>query len=214
MPHILSKQYSLLNDYLAELRNIEVQKDSARFRKNVERIGQIMAIEISKHLPFKTEEVNTPLGAHESKMLASQPVLATVLRAGLAMHHGFLNCFDRADNAYVSAHRKHVSPNEFEIVVEYMAAPDITDRTLILIDPMLATGQSMHLSYKALLRHGVPNEVIVASIIASKQGVEHIKTFMPNAKIFVADIDNDLDEHSYIVPGLGDAGDLCFGNKL
>jgi uracil phosphoribosyltransferase len=214
MPHILSKQYSLLNDYLAELRNIEVQKDSARFRKNVERIGQIMAIEISKHLPFKTEEVNTPLGAHESKMLASQPVLATVLRAGLAMHHGFLNYFDRADNAYVSAYRKHVSPNEFEIVVEYMAAPDITDRTLILIDPMLATGQSMHLSYKALLRHGVPNEVIVASIIASKQGVEHIKTFMPNAKIFVADVDNDLDEHSYIVPGLGDAGDLCFGNKL
>jgi uracil phosphoribosyltransferase len=214
MPHIFAKQYSLLNDYLAELRNVEVQKDNARFRKNIERIGQIMAIEISKHLAYTMKEVITPLGTHESKLLAKQPVLATVLRAGLAMHQGFLNCFDRADNAYVSAYRKHVSPNEFEIVVEYMAAPDISDRTLILIDPMLATGQSMHLSYKALLRHGTPNEVIVASIIASKKGVEHIKTFMPKAKIFVADVDNDLDEHSYIVPGLGDAGDLCFGNKL
>ncbi len=214
MLKVLAKKYSLLNDYLAELRNVDVQNDRARFRKNVERIGQVMAIEISKQLAYKTQEITTPLGKHKSNILAEQPVLATVLRAGLSMHQGFLNCFDKADNAYISAYRKHINANEFEIVVEYMAAPNITDRTLILIDPMLATGQSMYLSYKALLQHGMPKEVLVASLIASKQGIEYIERFMPNAKIFVADVDETLDMYSYIVPGLGDAGDLSFGNKM
>lgn len=214
MLHILTTENSILNDFLAELRNVDIQNDRARFRKNVERIGEILAYEISKQFPRKTQEITTPLGLHQSQIIAEQPVLATVLRAGLAMHKGFLNYFDHADSAYVSAYRKHTSTHEFEIVVEYLASPNLENRILILIDPMLATGQSMYLTYKALLTKGKPKEVIIASLIGSTQGVKYIQEKMPFAKIFIADVDNGLNIDSYIVPGLGDAGDLSFGDKL
>ena len=214
MLHVLTKEHSLVNDYLAELRNVDIQQDRARFRRNIERIGEIIAYETSKHLARKMTTITTPLGVHESHILDKQPVLATVLRAGLPMHQGFLNYYDRADNAYVSAYRKHTSKHEFEIVVEYLAAPDINNRTLILIDPMLATGRSMYLTYQALLTKGKPSQVIVAGVIASQQGIEFIQQHMPEAKIFIGDIDPELDATSYIVPGLGDAGDLSFGEKV
>ncbi|OYU95179.1 MAG: uracil phosphoribosyltransferase [Bacteroidetes bacterium B1(2017)] len=214
MLQILTQQSSIINDFLAELRDVSIQKDRARFRKNVERIGEIMAYEVSKYLDRTEVSVQTPLGQHASMLQKEQPVLATVLRAGLALHHGFLNYFDHADNAYVSAYRKHTNLHEFEIVVEYLATPSIEGRTLILIDPMLATGRSMFLTYKALLTKGKPSRVFVVSLIASEQGVEYIQKHMPNADIFIAAVDPSLDENSYIVPGLGDAGDLCFGEKL
>ncbi len=214
MYKVLAHENSLVADFLAELRNINIQTDRARFRKNIERIGQICAYEISKHLPRNLVETNTPLGKHSGNLLAEQPVLATVLRAGLAMHKGFLDFFDHADNAYVSAYRKHTGLHDFEIVVEYMATPNLTDRILILIDPMLATGQSMHLTYKALLTKGKPKAVFIAGLIGSQTGVEYIQKFMPDAHLFIGDVDPSLNEDSYIVPGLGDAGDLSFGDKL
>ena len=214
MLQILTQQPSLLNDFLAELRDVSVQTDRARFRKNVERIGEILAYEVSKKLDRSVYTVQTPLGTHESKVLLEQPVLATVLRAGLALHQGFLNYFDKSDSAYVSAYRKHTTAHEFEIVVEYLASPSIEGKTLILIDPMLATGRSMFLTYKALLTKGKPSRVIVVSLIASEQGVQYIQQHMPQADIFIADVDPSLDANSYIVPGLGDAGDLSFGEKL
>ncbi len=214
MIHILTNNASLINDYLAELRDVEIQKDRARFRKNVERIGEILAYEVSKFLPRKTASIQTPLGLSNTEVLSEQPVLATVLRAGLALHQGFLNYFDHADNAYISAYRKHTNQHEFEIVVEYLATPTLSGRTLLLIDPMLATGRSMFLAYKALLTKGKPAKVIVVSLIASEQGVSYIQQHMPEAEIFIAAVDPSLDENSYIVPGLGDAGDLSFGEKL
>lgn len=214
MPTILTKLNTIVCDFVAEIRDVNVQKDRQRFRRNLERVGEILAYEISKELPRSTSEIQTPLGIHSSKVQTEQPVLATVLRAGLPLHQGFLNYFDWADNAYVSAYRKHTHANEFEIVVEYLASPELTNRTLILIDPMLATGQSMYLTYKALLTRGVPKNVFVASLIASEQGIDFIKKNMPSAKIYLADVDSKLDINSYIVPGLGDAGDLAFGQKL
>ncbi|MBC7382295.1 MAG: uracil phosphoribosyltransferase [Bacteroidia bacterium] len=214
MLHVLTVEHSIVNDFLAEMRNVIVQHDRARFRRNVERIGEIMAYEISKHLLRKIAYVNTPLGVHHSHVLKSQPVLATVLRAGIPMHQGFLNYFDNADSAYVSAYRKHSSLHEFEIVVEYLAAPDLTGKTLILIDPMLATGRSILATYKALLTNGKPAEVFVAALIGSTQGINYIQENMPEAKIFIAEIDTDLNAEHFIVPGLGDAGDLSYGGKL
>lgn len=213
MIKVLNTENSILNDYLESLRNIEKQGDKARFRRNVERIGQILAYEISKELIYQSLEIQTPLAKHQSKKLADQPVLATILRAGLALHQGFLQVFDEADNAYISAYRKHTQGHDFEVVVEYMAAPDINGKTLILIDPMLATGQSMVLSYRALLKHGTPKKVIVAGLIAAREGVDYVSKEMPEAKIYVAALDEELNEAKYIVPGLGDAGDLCFGVK-
>jgi uracil phosphoribosyltransferase len=214
MLEILTQNPSLVTDFLAEIRDHNIQKDRARFRKNVERIGEILAYEVSKHLPRNQHTTTTPLGEKSSELLSSQPVLATVLRAGLAMHQGFLNYFNYADNAYVSAYRKHTSKHEFEIVVEYLASPSLEGKTLILIDPMLATGRSMFLAYKALLTKGKPDQVFVVSLIASEQGISYIQQHMPEAHIFTADIDPHLDINSYIVPGLGDAGDLAFGEKL
>ena len=213
MIKVLNTENSILNDYLESLRNIEKQGDKARFRRNVERIGQILAYEISKELIYQSLEIQTPLAKHQSKKMADQPVLATILRAGLALHQGFLQVFDEADNAYISAYRKHTQGHDFEVVVEYMAAPDINGKTLILIDPMLATGQSMVLSYRALLKHGTPKKVIVAGLIAAREGVDYVSKEMPEAKIYVAALDEELNEAKYIVPGLGDAGDLCFGVK-
>lgn len=214
MIHILTNKASIINDFLAELRDVEIQKDRARFRKNVERIGEILAYEVSKYLPRKLSPIQTPLGVSNMEVLSEQPILATVLRAGLALHQGFLNYFDHADNAYISAYRKHTNQHEFEIVVEYLATPSLAGRTLILIDPMLATGRSMFLAYKALLTKGKPDKVIVVSLIASEQGVSYIQQHMPEAEIFIAAVDPSLDENSYIVPGLGDAGDLSFGEKM
>ena len=214
MIHILTNEASIINDFLAELRDVEIQRDRARFRKNVERIGEILAYEVSKFLPRNANSIQTPLGLSNMEILSEQPILATVLRAGLALHQGFLNYFDHADNAYISAYRKHTNQHEFEIVVEYLATPSLSGRTLILIDPMLATGRSMFLAYKALLTKGKPAKVILVSLIASEQGVTYIQQHMPDAEIFIAAVDPSLDENSYIVPGLGDAGDLSFGEKL
>ena len=213
--HLLNKQHSLLHQYVAELRDNEVQKDRARFRKNIERIGQIMAYEISKVLEYKEVNVTTPLGSHTTAQLAEQPVLATILRAGLSMHQGLLNFFDHADCAFISAYRKH-HPNShnFDIVVEYLASPDINGRTLLLIDPMLATGQSIELTYQAILQRGTPKKLHVVSLIGSSEGVAYLKDKLPEATLWLADMDDTLNSDGYIVPGLGDAGDLSFGEKL
>ena len=212
--HVLNKQHSLLHQYVSELRDITIQKDRARFRKNIERIGQIMAYEISKTLDWQKVETNTPLAKYQSTQLAEQPVLATILRAGLAMHQGLLDFFDHADCAFISAYRKHhANSPEFDIVVEYLACPNIDGRTLLLIDPMLATGQSIDLSYKAILQNGTPKKLHIVSLIASKDGVNYLKEKLPHATLWLADIDDTLNDFGYIVPGLGDAGNLSFGEK-
>jgi len=210
----LSENNSLLQQYVSELRDVELQNDRMRFRKNIERIGQIMAYEISKTLAWKKVEVTTPLGVHQSTRLAEQPVLATILRAGLSMHHGLLSFFDEADCAFISAYRKHHDEHNFEIVVEYLASPDIHDKVLLLIDPMLATGQSIDLTYQALLKYGKPKQLQVVSLIASKAGVDYLVKQLPGHTLWIAAMDDDLNEHGYIVPGLGDAGDLSFGDKM
>ncbi len=210
----LSEKNSLLHQYVSELRDVALQKDRMRFRKNIERIGQIMAYEISKTLAWKKVDVVTPLGVHQSTRLAEQPVLATILRAGLSMHHGLLSFFDAADCAFISAYRKHNNEHDFEIVVEYLASPDINDKVVLLIDPMLATGQSIDLTYQALLKYGKPKHLHVVSLIASKPGVDYLMQQLPGQTLWIAAMDNDLNEHGYIVPGLGDAGDLSFGDKM
>ncbi len=211
---LLNQQISILHQFVSELRDVSIQHDRMRFRKNIERIGELMAYEVSKELPFKTQEITTPLGTHQSKVIAEQPVLATILRAGLPMHEGFLNIFDKADCAYVSAYRKHTDEHHFEIIVEYLASPDLNNKTLILIDPMLATGQSIELAYKALLKKGSPQKLHIVCLIASEQGVGFLKSKFPEATLWIADIDAKLNESGYIVPGLGDAGDLSFGEKI
>lgn len=210
----LSDNNSIIGHYLTQIRDVQLQKDTLRFRKNLERIGQIIAYEISKDLEYNDTVTQTSLSKADTKVLKQQPVVCTILRAGLAMHDGFLSYFDEADSAFVSAYRKHSSPGEFEIVVEYMASPNLLDKTIILIDPMLATGRSMYLAYQALCRNGKPNKVYIASLIASRQGIEYINRFIPQAKVYTAAIDEELNEHSYIVPGLGDAGDLAYGKKI
>lgn len=210
----LSNQNSLLQQYVSELRDVNLQNDRMRFRKNIERIGQIMAYEISKTMQWKTVEVTTPLGKHQSTRLAEQPVLATILRAGLSMHQGLLSFFDEADCAFISAYRKHTSDTEFDIVVEYLASPDINNKVVLLIDPMLATGQSIELTYKALLRYGKPKQLHVVSLIASKPGIDYLMDHLHGNTLWIAAVDDALNEHGYIVPGLGDAGDLSFGEKM
>ena len=215
----LSEQPSLLNQYLKELRNIHVQKDSMRFRRNIERIGEIMAVEISKELTYATEQIQTPLAIAEMQVPQDQVVLGTLLRAGLPMHQGFLNMFDKAENAFISAYRKETvgkrGETEIEIVSEYLAAPNIEGKTLILVDPMLATGLSMEVAYKALLSHGTPKNVHVACLFGTPQAINYLSENMPeDTTLWCAVIDPVLNEKKYIVPGLGDAGDLCFGEKL
>ncbi len=215
MVHNVSVNNSIFNHFLNELRNVDVQVDSMRFRKNLERAAEIMAYEISKKLEYENVEIQTPLGIAKSTQLKNQPVLATILRAGLAMHQGFLNYFDGSESAFISAYRKHTSVEDFEVYVEYLAAPDIDHKTLIIIDPMLATGMSMYLVYKALLKHGKPNRVIIAAAIAAPEALEFLKERLPkNTEIWVGAIDEELTAESYIVPGLGDAGDLAYGNKI
>lgn len=207
---------SLVNRYMLELRDVDIQHDAMRFRTNLERIGQIMAYEISRRLDYKDREIRTPLGKCVCKEPADQVVLATILRAGLPFHHGFLSYFDQAENAFVSAYRRYREKGDtFDIVVEYMATPDIKGKTLILVDPMLATGSSMELAYKALLQKGTPARIHVASVIASRRSVEYVKQHFPDDRttVWCGAIDPEINAHSYIVPGLGDAGDLAFGEK-
>ncbi len=206
---------SILNKFVAELRDVDIQKDSLRFRRNVERIGEIMAYEISKEFHYSTKDVQSPLGIAPMNTPDDPVVISTILRAGLPFHQGFLRYLDNAENAFVSAYRKYKDRLNFDIHIEYIASPRLTGKTLIISDPMLATGSSMDLAYEALQTKGVPDHVHVASIIASKQALEYLQKKMPDDKttIWVAALDNDLDDHSYIVPGLGDAGDLAFGEK-
>ena len=201
---------SILNKFVAELRDVDIQKDSLRFRRNVERIGEIMAYEISKEFHYSTKDIQSPLGIAPMNTPDDQIVISTILRAGLPFHQGFLRYLDNAENAFVSAYRKYKDRLNFDIHIEYIASPRLTGKTLIISDPMLATGSSMELAYEALLTKGVPGHVHVASIISSKQALEYLQKKMPDDKttIWIAALDN-----SYIVPGLGDAGDLAFGEK-
>ncbi|MDE6460714.1 MAG: uracil phosphoribosyltransferase [Paramuribaculum sp.] len=206
---------SLVSQYMAELRDVKVQKDMMRFRRNLERIGQIMAYEISKDLRYKKKEVITPLAAAQCDTIDENIVLATIFRAGVPFHQGFLSYFDNAQNAFVSAYRKYREKENFDIFIEYIASPKLDGKTLIIADPMLATGASMELSYKALLTKGTPASIHVASVIASTKAVEYIKSTFPEDKttLWLGAVDNEINAHSYIVPGLGDAGDLAYGVK-
>ncbi|MEG1586830.1 MAG: uracil phosphoribosyltransferase [Bacteroidales bacterium] len=210
-----SKSNSVLNRFVAELRDVEIQKDPMRFRRNIERIGEIMAYEISKDFEYATEEIQTPLGIAPMNLPQDKVVISTILRAGLPFHQGFLSYLDRSENAFVSAYRKYIDDKNFDIHVEYLASPRIDDKQLIITDPMLATGGSMELSYKAMLSKGTPAHIHVAAVIASRQAVDYIARIFPqeNTTIWVAAIDEELNDHAYIVPGLGDAGDLCYGEK-
>ncbi len=210
----LSEENSILNSFLREIRDVEIQNDSMRFRRNIERIGEIMAYEISKELDYKTVTIQTPNSEAAQSLPADDIVLGTILRAGLPLHTGFHNYFDRAENAFVSAFRKYTSENEFDVIVEYLASPRLDDKTLILVDPMLATGISADLSYRAMLSKGTPAKTILACVIASQQAVDYVIQHFPEETIlYCAAIDPILNKHAYIVPGLGDAGDLCFGEK-
>lgn len=215
MSRILSKENSLINVFLSELRDINIQQDSMRFRRNLERLGEIFAYEISKTLCYKEEEITTPLGISNMMVLKDQPVIATILRAGLPVHQGILNYFDRAENSFVSAYRKHHKDNSFEIKIEYLSSPSIDGKDLILCDPMLATGQSMFLAYKALLQRGKPRHIHIVGLIASQEGVNFVKSHFPaNTTVWLGAVDDELTAKSYIVPGIGDAGDLAYGKKL
>ncbi|MBO4870431.1 MAG: uracil phosphoribosyltransferase [Muribaculaceae bacterium] len=212
----LCDQHSLVSQYMSELRDRVIQQDRMRFRLNVKRLGQIMAYEISKRLDYASTPTATPLGVAPTHTLADPMVLATILRAGLPFHEGFLSFFDNAENAFVSAYRKYQpGSDDFDIHIEYMASPSIEGKTLIIVDPMLATGSSMELAYRALLTKGEPRHVHVACVIASDQSVDFIKQHMPadSTTVWACDIDHELNSHSYIVPGLGDAGDLLYGQK-
>ncbi len=207
---------SVMSQYMRELRDVNIQGDRMRFRTNIDRIGQLMAYEISKRIAYENVTIQTPLAECVCQQPADKIVIATILRAGLPFHHGFLQIFDNAENAFVSAYRKyHEKGDTFDVLVEYMAAPSIEGKTLIIVDPMLATGTSMELGYRALLRKGHPAKVHVASVIASERAVEYVKERFPDDKttIWCAAIDPEVNTHSYIVPGLGDAGDLAYGEK-
>lgn len=211
----LGETNSILNRFVSELRDVNIQNDSLRFRRNIERIGEIMAYEISKDFSYSRKEIQSPLGIAPMNTPDDQVVISTILRAGLPYHQGFLSYFDYAENAFVSAYRKYKDRLNFDIHIEYIASPRLTGKTLIISDPMLATGSSMELAYEALLTKGQPKHIHVASIIASRQAIKYLQEKMPddNTTIWVAAVDNGLDDHSYIVPGLGDAGDLAYGEK-
>ena len=213
--HNFADSPSLVSQYLAEMRNRNLQTDRMRFRRNLERVGEIMAYEISKTLKYKNEPVSTPLGVEAiCQEIDQELVLATIFRAGVPFHQGFLRYFDNAGNAFVSAYRKYKEKENYDICIEYLASPCLDGKTLILCDPMLATGASMELSYRALLTKGTPAKVHVASVIASRHAVDYMESVMPqDSELWVGVIDDEINSHSYIVPGLGDAGDLAYGGK-
>ena len=210
----LSEKYSLLCDWIAELRNVEVQVDRMRFRRNLERIGEVAAIEISRTLQYEEKEIQTPLGIAACKVLLEQPVLATILRAGLPLHYGLLNYFDKADNAFISAYRKHKRDGSFEISLDYVSCPELENRVVIISDPMMATGSSLVKTIQFLREEGKPKEIHIVAAIACTVGIEYIKRSEPQCKIWCGAIDDELTAKGYIVPGLGDAGDLAFGTKV
>jgi uracil phosphoribosyltransferase len=210
----LSEKHSLISNWVAELRSEEIQKDRMRFRRNLERIAEVIAYEISKGMEFNEQEIETPLGIANSKMLLVQPILATILRAGLPMHQGMLNYFDKADNAFISAYRKHHKDGTFEINLEYMSCPDLDQRIVIISDPMLATGSSLVKTIQYLKGEGDPKEIHIVCAIACTVGIEYVKREEPSVKIWCGDIDDELTAKGFIVPGLGDAGDLAYGAKI
>jgi len=215
MVNEISKSNSVFNQYIAEIRNKEIQKDPLRFRKNLERMGALIGYELSKKLIYTPTKVTTPLGIADVNQLSQQPVIASILRAGLTMHTGLLQIFDHAENGFISAYREEKNDGTIKVHVEYLACPDLTGKTLILADPMLATGQSMSLVYQAIQKNGTPAQIHTVSAIASKQAIDHISKNLPsNTQIWVGVIDDELNTNAYIVPGIGDAGDLAFGLKL
>ncbi|MDR2586202.1 MAG: uracil phosphoribosyltransferase [Prevotellaceae bacterium] len=211
----LGEKNSVFNSFIAEMRDVHIQKDSMRFRKNMERIGEVFAYEISKTLDYQPHEVQTPLGIATCHLSPDQVVIASILRAGIPLHNGLLNYFDKAQNAFVAAYRKYGKDNKFTIQLEYMAAPDINDKVLILADPMLATGASVLLTYQYLLQKGTPKHCHITSAIASRDGVEYLSRQLPKkgVTLWLGAIDEELTVKSFIVPGLGDAGDLAYGEK-
>ncbi|HYQ56866.1 MAG TPA: uracil phosphoribosyltransferase [Draconibacterium sp.] len=213
---VLGNNHSVLDQYLAEIRDTGIQTDPLRFRDNLNRIGEIFAYEISKEMQFEINDVTTPLGVAKVPKLCNQPVLATILRAGLAMHNGLLRIFDRAENCFISAFRKYTEGGKFEIEFEYMASPSLNNKVVILSDPMLASGKSMEIGYQALFSKGTPAHIHLVAIIASEEGVEYVKKVIKdeNVTLWLGAVDPEMTPKSYIVPGLGDAGDLAFGEKI
>ncbi len=210
----LSEQNSLLNRFVAEMRDIHIQGDRMRFRRNIERIGEIMAYEISKTFEYKECDIQTPLAVSHDRLDQNQVVIGTILRAGLPLHHGFSNYLDRAENAFVSAYRKYKDRLSFDVKIEYLASPSVEGKTLVITDPMLATGSSMELTYRALITKGTPAVLHIAAVISSQAAIDYLQKVMPeDCTLWTAALDPEIDSHSYIIPGLGDAGDLAFGCK-
>jgi len=212
----LGQQDSIFNHFIREIRDANIQKDSMRFRRNIERIGEVFAYEISKKMEYENKDITTPLGISIESLMIEKPVLATILRAGLPLHQGLLNYFDRSDNCFISAFRKHKKGGDFEIKIEYMSSPSLDGKTVILCDPMLASGSSMVLAMKALLSKGKPKHIHIAAIIASAEGIQYLKENTPfrSCTLWLGAQDAEMTSQSYIVPGLGDAGDLAYGIKL
>ena len=216
MPTVINFQdsNSIYNTFLSELRDKNIQSDAMRFRRNLERLGEISALEISRHLHYSSKNIITPLGTSQMNLIDEPLVLATILRAGLPLHQGLLNYFDAAENCFISAYRKHTSEEEFDVEIEYMSSPGLTGKTVLLNDPMLASGRSMVLAYKALLNRGVPKKIHVVGVIASQEGIDFVENHLPeDTTIWIGAIDKEMTKESYIVPGLGDAGDLAYGTK-
>ena len=210
----LSHHYHLMSSWISELRDVQIQQDRLRFRRNLERIGEVAAIEISKELKYEDKEIQTPLGIAICQVLSQQPVLATILRAGLPLHQGLLNYFDKADNAFISAYRKHNRDGSFQISLDYISCPEIENRVVIIADPMMATGSSLVKTIQFLREEGHPSEIHIVTAIACTVGIEYVKRTEPQCKIWCGAVDDELTAKGYIVPGLGDAGDLAFGTKV
>ena len=211
----LGEQHTVFNHFVSEIRDVNIQNDSMRFRRNIERIGEVFAYEISKEMEYKNKDITTPLGVSKETLMIEKPVLATILRAGLPLHQGLLNYFDQSDSAFISAYRKHKKGGEFEIKIEYMSSPDLNDKTLILCDPMIASGASMIMAMEAILSKGKPKYIHIVGVIASSEGIQYLKANSPvkNWTLWLGAEDSEMTSKSYIVPGLGDAGDLAFGEK-
>jgi uracil phosphoribosyltransferase len=211
----LGKKNSIFNHFIREIRDVNIQNDSMRFRRNMERIGEVLAYEISKKMEYQNKEVTTPLGISTENLILEKPILATILRAGLPLHQGFLNYFDSSDNCFISAYRKNKKEGDFEVKIEYMSSPELDGKTIILCDPMIASGASMILAMEAILTKGKPKHIHIAGVISSSEGIDYLKQNIPtqNCTLWIAAEDSEMTSQSYIVPGIGDAGDLAFGEK-